>query len=29
MLARHRKIASVQGHLFDFFTDEVKAVMLS
>ena len=28
MLARHRKIASQQGHLFDFFTDEVKAVML-
>jgi phosphatidylserine synthase len=28
MLARHRKVASQQGHLFDFFTDEVKAVML-
>jgi len=28
MLARHRKIASQQGHLFDFFTDELKAVML-
>jgi hypothetical protein len=28
MLARHRKIASQQGHLFDFFTDEIKAVML-
>lgn len=29
ILASHRKLASVQGHLFDFFTDEVKAVMLS
>jgi phosphatidylglycerophosphate synthase len=28
MLARHKKIASVQGHLFDFFTDEIKAVLL-
>jgi phosphatidylglycerophosphate synthase len=28
MLARHKKIASKQGHLFDFFTDESKAVML-
>lgn len=28
MLARHKKIASQQGHLFDFFTDELKAVML-
>jgi CDP-alcohol phosphatidyltransferase len=28
MLARHKKIASQQGHLFDFFTDEVKALML-
>ncbi|HHH29715.1 MAG TPA: CDP-alcohol phosphatidyltransferase family protein [Polyangiaceae bacterium] len=28
MLARHQKIASQQGHLFDFFTDELKAVML-
>lgn len=28
MLARHKKIASKQGHLFDFFTDEIKAVML-
>ena len=29
MLARHRKIASKQGHLFDFFTDELKAVALA
>jgi phosphatidylserine synthase len=29
MLARHKKIASKQGHLFDFFTDEIKAVMLA
>jgi phosphatidylserine synthase len=29
MLARHKKIASVQGHLFDFFTDEIKAVLLA
>src|SRR5690348_4086036 len=28
MLARHKKIASKEGHLFDFFTDEVKAVLL-
>ncbi len=28
MLARHKKMASKQGHLFDFFTDETKAVML-
>lgn len=28
MLARHKKIASQQGHLFDFFTDEIKAVLL-
>jgi len=28
MLARHKKLASKQGHLFDFFTDETKAVML-
>lgn len=28
MLARHKQIASKQGHLFDFFTDEVKAVLL-
>ena len=25
MLARHKKIASKEGHLFDFFTDELKA----
>ncbi len=29
MLARHKKIASKQGHLFDFFTDELKAVLLT
>jgi phosphatidylglycerophosphate synthase len=29
MLARHKKIASKEGHLFDFFTDEGKAVMLA
>jgi len=29
MLARHRKQASQQGHLFDFFTDEIKAIMLT
>lgn len=29
MLARHKKIASKEGHLFDFFTDEIKAVMLA
>lgn len=28
MLARHKKIASKAGHLFDFFTDEAKAVLL-
>jgi hypothetical protein len=28
MLARHKKMASREGHLFDFFTDEIKAVML-
>jgi phosphatidylglycerophosphate synthase len=28
MLARHKKIASREGHLFDFFTDEIKAVLL-
>ncbi|WP_437818603.1 CDP-alcohol phosphatidyltransferase family protein [Sorangium sp. So ce1078] len=29
MLARHKQIASKEGHLFDFFTDELKAVLLS
>jgi phosphatidylglycerophosphate synthase len=29
MLARHKKTASKQGHLFDFFTDEIKAVLLA
>lgn len=29
MLARHKKIASKEGHLFDFFTDEVKALLLA
>jgi hypothetical protein len=29
MLARHKKLASKQGHLFDFFTDEIKAVLLA
>jgi len=29
MLARHKKIASKEGHLFDFFTDEIKAVLLA
>lgn len=29
MLARHKKLASQQGHLFDFFTDESKAVLLA
>jgi len=29
MLARHRKVASQQGHLFDFFVDETKAVLLT
>jgi phosphatidylglycerophosphate synthase len=28
MLARHKKLASKTGHLFDFFTDEVKALLL-
>lgn len=28
MLARHKKLASKTGHLFDFFTDELKAVLL-
>ena len=28
MLARHRNVSSVQGHLFDFFTDGIKALML-
>jgi hypothetical protein len=28
MLARHKKLASKEGHLFDFFTDELKAVLL-
>jgi len=28
MLARFKKIASKAGHLFDFFTDELKAVLL-
>jgi phosphatidylglycerophosphate synthase len=28
MLARHRKTASQTGHLFDLFTDELKAVVL-
>jgi CDP-alcohol phosphatidyltransferase len=28
MLARHKQLASKAGHLFDFFTDEVKAVLL-
>jgi hypothetical protein len=29
MLARYKKLASKAGHLFDFFTDEVKAVLLA
>src|SRR5512140_3703469 len=29
MLARHKKMASKEGHLFDFFTDELKAVLLA
>ncbi|HEU4405226.1 MAG TPA: CDP-alcohol phosphatidyltransferase family protein [Polyangiaceae bacterium] len=29
MLARYKGLASRQGHLFDFFTDEAKAVALS
>ncbi len=28
MLARHKTLASMTGHLFDFFTDEVKATLL-
>jgi len=28
MLARHKKLASKAGHLFDFFTDELKAILL-
>jgi phosphatidylglycerophosphate synthase len=28
MLARHKSLASKEGHLFDFFTDEVKAILL-
>jgi phosphatidylglycerophosphate synthase len=28
MLARYKKLASKAGHLFDFFTDEAKAVLL-
>jgi CDP-alcohol phosphatidyltransferase-like enzyme len=28
MLARYKKLASKAGHLFDFFTDELKAVLL-
>lgn len=29
MLARHKKIASKEGHLLDFFTDEAKAILLA
>jgi phosphatidylglycerophosphate synthase len=29
MLARHKKLASREGHLFDFFTDETKALLLT
>ena len=29
MLARYKKIASKTGHLFDFFTDELKATLLA
>jgi phosphatidylglycerophosphate synthase len=29
MLARHKKLASKEGHLFDFFTDELKAILLA
>ncbi len=29
MLARHKGIASKEGHLFDFFTDELKALLLA
>jgi len=28
MLARHKRLASREGHLFDFFTDELKATLL-
>jgi hypothetical protein len=28
MLARHKKMASKTGHMFDFFTDELKATLL-
>src|SRR5436309_3046958 len=28
MLARYKKLASKEGHLFDFFTDELKATLL-
>jgi hypothetical protein len=28
MLARYKKLASKAGHLFDFFTDEAKAILL-
>lgn len=28
MLARHKGLASKQGHLFDFFTDELKAILV-
>jgi phosphatidylglycerophosphate synthase len=28
MLARHKSLASKAGHLFDFFTDELKAILL-
>jgi len=28
MLARHKGLASKEGHLFDFFTDELKATLL-
>ena len=29
MLARFKKLASKTGHLFDFFTDELKAILLA
>jgi len=29
MLARHKGLASKEGHLFDFFTDELKATLLA
>ena len=29
MLARHKQLASKAGHLFDFFTDELKAILLA